>query len=108
MMDAHEDDPLGLFGPKTGKTWEWEQVVHGLGEICVEFQTLETVVKAGIGKLISADNDLMGPLVTAELSFRQSVDLLYTLFADRWEGSDRAKKLKPILVRCIEAEGQRN
>jgi hypothetical protein len=40
---SYDTDPLGLFGPKTGKTWEWEQVVHGLGVVCIEFQMLETV-----------------------------------------------------------------
>ena len=50
----------------------------------------------------------MGSVITAELSFKQSIDLLYALFEDRWEGSTRPKELKPILGRCIKASEKRN
>jgi hypothetical protein len=28
---SYQTDPLGILAPKTGETWEWEKVVHGLG-----------------------------------------------------------------------------
>lgn len=105
---SYNTDPLGLFGPKTGKTWEWEQVVHGLGVVCIEFQMLETVLKAGIGELAAKDDRILGSLISAELSFKGLVDLLYGLVEYEWEGSNHPKELKLILGRCIAAEGKRN
>ena len=90
------------------KTWEWEQVVHGLGLVCIEFQILETLIKAAISEFAASGERVLGSVITAELSFKAAVDLLYALFDYRWEGSSRPKELKAILGRCITAEGKRN
>jgi hypothetical protein len=50
----------------------------------------------------------LGSLISAELSFKGLVDLLYGLVEYEWEGSKHPKELKPILNRCIAAESKRN
>ena len=90
------------------ETWEWEKVVHGLGLPCVEFQMLETLIKAAISEFAASDDRVLGSLITAELSFNASVELLYALFEYQWEGSSRPKELKAILGRCVTAESKRN
>lgn len=83
-------------------------VVHGLGLICIEFQMLETALKAGISELVAIDDPILGTLITAEVSFKGLLDLLFAVFEYEWEGSDRPKQLKPILGRCHAAESKRN
>jgi len=99
---------VGAVSSSSVKTWEWERVVHGLGVICIEFQILETVIKTAIGELVAKDDPLVGSAITAGLSFKTSIDVLYTLFEYQWEGSSRPKELQPILARCITAESKRN
>jgi hypothetical protein len=105
---SYPTDPLGILAPKTVETWEWEKVVHGLGLPCVEFQMLETLIKAAISEFAASDDRVLGSLITAELSFNASVELLYALFEYQWEGSSRPKELKAILGRCVTAESKRN
>jgi|SRR5580692_7948160 hypothetical protein len=76
---SYQTDPLGILAPKTVETWEWEKVVHGLGLPCVEFQMLETLIKAAISEFAASDDRVLGSLITAELSFNASVELLYAL-----------------------------
>jgi hypothetical protein len=83
-------------------------VVHGLGLVCIEFQMLETLIKAAIGEFAASGERVLGSLITAELPFKAAVDLLYALFEYRSEGSSCPKELKAILVRCVTAEGKRN
>jgi hypothetical protein len=105
---SYQTDPLGIIAPKTVETWEWEKVVHGLGLPCVEFQLLETLIKAAIVSLQQVMTESWDLLKTAELSFNASVELLYALFEYQWEGSSRPKELKAILGRCVTAESERN
>jgi hypothetical protein len=109
MTRENDDDRVGIYGSKKALAQgNWEKIVHGLGVISIEFQTLETVVKVAIGRIVSKQDRVLGAIVTANLSFGAAIDLLYALFEYEWEGSDRAKKLKPILDRCIVAEQKRN
>jgi hypothetical protein len=96
---SYPTEPLGILAPKTVETWEWEKVVHGLGLPCVEFQMLETLIKAAISEFAASDDRVLGSLITAELSFNASVELLYALFEYQWEGPSRPKELKAILGR---------
>jgi hypothetical protein len=93
---------------QASRTWEWNRVVHGLGLVCIEFQILETVLRAGIAELASKDDQVLGTLIAAELSFRNLIDLLYAIFEYEWEGCARPKELKSILQRCLVAEAKRN
>lgn len=60
---------------------------------------LETLIKAAISEFAASDDRVLGSLITAELSFNPSVELLYALFEYQWEGSSRPKELKAILGR---------
>ena len=59
--------PAELPTPKDGKTWK--RIIQGLGVISIEFQTVEAVVKAGIGRIVSKEDRVLGAIVTANLSF---------------------------------------
>ena len=42
--------------------------------VCIEFQILETVLKAWIGELAAKDDRILGSLISAELSFKGLVE----------------------------------
>jgi hypothetical protein len=42
--------------------------------VCIEFQMLETVLKAWIGELAAKDDRILGSLISAELSFKGLVE----------------------------------
>jgi hypothetical protein len=106
---TEDDERIGMYGSKAaGREWNWNHVVHGLGLICIEFQMLETALQAGISELVAIDDPILGTLITAEVSFKGLLDLLFAVFEYEWEGSDRPKQLKPILDRCHAAESKRN
>ena len=60
---SYPTEPLGILAPKTVETWEWEKVVHGLGLPCVEFQMLETLIKAAISEFAASDDRVLGSFI---------------------------------------------
>jgi hypothetical protein len=59
-----------------------EDSERAIGRICMAFQQLEELVSCLISQLISDDVQL-GTIVTAELSFRNKLGLLYSLYLYR-------------------------
>ena len=86
----------------------YEKVVEGLGKICVEFQRLETNLKAALGLLVDPDNIHIGTIVTAQLSFGAILDLMYALYHYRFNDPLELEKLDLFLGECKRAEERRN
>src|SRR5437868_3178594 len=89
----------------------YEKAVAGLGKICVEFQRLETHLKAATGLLLEPTDPQVGMIVMAQLSFRTIIDLLYSLYHYRFENQLEDKeleKLKKYLGECLDFEQRRN
>src|SRR6266446_4815799 len=87
---------------------EWDEVVRGLGSVCMEFQMMESLFKAAIGDLMVKDDPVIGSMITAELSVEGLMDLLYAAWQYRWEGSSNVAVLAKILNRCKKAKEKRN
>jgi len=84
-----------------------EDSERAIGRICIAFQELEELVSCLIGLLISDDNQL-GTIVTAELSFRNKLGLLYSLYLYRAAVSTPPDTFKGLLGKLQRAEERRN
>jgi hypothetical protein len=80
---------------------------RAIGRICMAFQELEEIVSCLIGRLISDDNQL-GAIITAELSFRNKLGLLSSLYLYRAATPKPSKAFKTLLARLHRAEERRN
>jgi len=88
----------------------YDKAVEGLGTICVEFQRLELYLKQAIALLICPNDTPVGTIVTAQLSFNATLDLLYALYHHRFadDPPDTLKDLKKFLKKCENAATRRN
>jgi hypothetical protein len=84
-----------------------EDSERAIGRICMAFQQLEESVSGHIARLISRDLHL-GTIITAELSFRNKVGLLCSVYLYRAELSAPPEILKTLLARLHSAEERRN
>lgn len=84
-----------------------EESERAIGRICMAFQRLEELVSNEIGRLISDDGQL-GTVITAELSFRNRVGLLCSLYLYRLQLTERPEALKTLLAKLQRAEERRN
>lgn len=84
-----------------------EESERAIGRICMAFQELEELVSCLIGQLISEDSQL-GTIVTAELSFRNKLGLLCSLYLYRAGISLPPEAFKTLLGRLHRAEEGRN
>jgi hypothetical protein len=87
---------------------DWDEVLRGFGLMCMEFQMMESVLKASISELVAKDDPVMGSIITAELSVEGLLDLLYAVWEYRWEGSSNVADIDKILKRCAKAKKRRN
>jgi hypothetical protein len=88
----------------------YEKTIEGLGTICVEFQGLESFLKSAIALLICPNDTPVGIIVTAQLSFNATLDLLYALYHHRFSDDppDTFKALDKYLEKCGKAATRRN
>ena len=84
-----------------------EDSERAIGRICMAFQRLEELLSDQIGRLISNDAQL-GTIITAELSFRNRVSLLCSLYLYRLHLTERPENLKALLAKLHQAEDRRN
>jgi hypothetical protein len=84
-----------------------EDSERAIGRICMAFQQLEELVSCLISQLISDDVQL-GTIVTAELSFRNKLGLLYSLYLYRAGVSKPPETFKTLLGKLYRAEERRN
>ena len=96
-----------MYGSKKAAAkWDRDQVVRGFGLVSIEFQTLESTIKSGIGELVAKDDPVMGMLITAEIPFKGLIDLLYVAWEHHSKQAD--EELIKILNRCRNAAQRRN
>ena len=109
MSQQNENRSGAYTSNEAAAKLKWDEVVRGLGLVCIEFQMLESLLKAAINDLVVKDNDpLMGDIITAELSFEGLMDLLYAAWKYRHGGSPNVAPLAKILKRCAKAKVKRN
>jgi hypothetical protein len=84
-----------------------EDSERAIGRICMAFQELEELVSCLINLLISDDHQL-GTIITAELSFRNKLGLLYSLYLYRTAAPQSTQALKKLLAKLHRAEERRN
>jgi hypothetical protein len=108
-MSEQDDDKFGMYGSKKAAAkWDWDQVVRGLGLVSIQFQSLESLIKIGIGELVAKDDPIMGMLITAELPFKGLIDLLYVAWEHSSKDRETSEELAKILKRCGNAARRRN
>ena len=91
-----------------GSNENYKKTVQGLGLICAEFQHLESVLKLTIPLLIDPKDLRLGKIITAELSFKATLDLLCALYHYRFNNAEELEKLQRFLAECAQIEGDRN
>jgi len=83
-----------------------EHLKH-IGDITVSFALLESQIKTLIGSLI-AEHQRIGQIITAQLSFRNLLDLVISLYLERHGEDDDYLKLKLLMNKAgnIEENGE--
>ncbi len=84
------------------------EVSDALGCVTVSFSMLETYVAVLIWGLISPEDSLVGQMVTAQLSFRKSLDLLDAVFRYKIGDAVKVAKIEGLLKEAQAAEDARN
>ena len=80
-----------------------------IGRITVTFAELESWLSSFIWALIVPFSEQhVGQMVTAEMSFRQKLDLLVSLFLYRCKNPQKCAELKVLVARLSDLEQQRN
>jgi hypothetical protein len=84
-----------------------EAAERSIGRICMGFQRLEEIASSLISLLVGEDAHL-GTIITAELSFRNKLGLLSSLYLFRAGVSKSPDAFKALLARLHRAEEHRN
>jgi len=82
--------------------------LEAVGRVTVEFAKLEAELSGFIVVLLDKPDTEFGPIVTSELSFKQLVQLLMSLYQHANSKEDQIVELKAILTKCSSLEIQRN
>ncbi|MGA8658103.1 MAG: hypothetical protein WB586_18320 [Chthoniobacterales bacterium] len=78
----------------------YKKTIEALGRICVEFQRLETHLKAATTLLLDPDDWRVGTIVTTQLPFKGLLDLFYALYHHRFNDPNEHKELTKFLKKC--------
>jgi hypothetical protein len=81
--------------------------LRAIGQITVNFANLEGAISFFVWELISNDQRF-GQIITAELSFRNLVGLLSSIYKYRANNQGQIIKLEELLNRALHVEEQRN
>jgi hypothetical protein len=81
--------------------------MQALGEMTVSFADVEGQISQFIWTLLG-DDQKVGQIVTAQLSFQRQLDLLGALFRHKIDNGALAKELDQILSKAASAEQERN
>ena len=85
-----------------------QTVIHGIGELIVEFQLLETGIRDAISYLVDAGNRDIGLMATTPLKFREMLAVFRALFYSRIQDGDERAKLRELLRACLVCAERRN
>jgi hypothetical protein len=78
-----------------------------IGQITVNFALLENAISFFVWTWIS-NEQRVGQIITAELSFRNLVGLLSSIFRHRMGDSEKVEELEALLTRALQVEEKRN
>jgi hypothetical protein len=84
-----------------------EEHLKAIGQITVNFALLENTISSFVGMLISSDQRV-GQIITAELSFRNLVGLLSSLYKHFVNESEKIEELDALLTTALTIEEKRN
>ncbi len=80
-----------------------------IGRITVAFSQLDSWLNSLIWFLISTpEEQYLGQIITAEISFRQKLDLVAALFKYRCKDIDKQTELTSLIARIEKLEARRN
>lgn len=81
--------------------------LRAIGQVTVNFSILAGTISSFVWGMISTDQ-MLGQTITAELSFRNLVGLLSSMYKYRINDEERIAELEGLLNRALYAEEQRN
>ena len=81
--------------------------LRAIGQVTVNFAMLESAISSFVWGMINTDQ-MLGQMITAELSFRNLVGLLSSIYKHRINDEERITELERLLNRALYAEEQRN
>lgn len=84
-----------------------EELITQIGYIIVYFNILEMTVQDLVGSLIN-EHQAVGQIITAQLSFRATRDLVMSLYFERHGKDSDFSTLDGLLKECAAIEGKRN
>lgn len=83
--------------------------LRAIGLITVNFSNLEIYVEMGIWKLLGYERDQeIGKIITSELSFKNKITLLKSLYDHLCKDEKTKKELKEIIKHADKIETERN
>jgi hypothetical protein len=85
-----------------------EQFLASIGKAVVEFSKLESELSGLAIQLLKVDDPASGQIATSELSFKQTVQLLMSLYRHRVSNPDQVVDMRVRLDGCHELEAIRN
>ena len=83
------------------------EVFAALGKVNVYFAALESQIEFLTWSLINSEQ-MIGQIITSELSFKGKVNLLSSIFIYRVENEEHQDELDAILTKAIQVEERRN
>ena len=86
---------------------EVANAAEALGHVAIDFADLEQQLASSISFLVG-NTEAVGNIVTAELSFKQKLHVLASLFRAIRPGSELLDRMQELLGRLDNAEGLRN
>ena len=94
-------------GPSRPECGTSSNVFEAIGEAAAGFEFLDDQVATSIAFLLRR-GDIVGRIVTAELSFGAKVNLLTVLFATERPQSPHLEALRELAAGCFQVEARRN
>ena len=85
-----------------------DEHLRAIGRVTVHFSVLEMRIRYLVWRLMNCKPESVARLVTAELGFRQLVQLFSSLYKLRTKDKDELKKLKTLLKQIDGASKKRN
>lgn len=87
---------------------ENQDFLNAVGKVTVQFSKLESELSGFIVLLLDHEDPDVGNIVTAELSFKQLIQLLMSLFRHRISDPTKTSTMLKLLKKCRGLELERN
>lgn len=94
--------------PEMVTDFNWEFTKRHLGEIVIESQFIEAMVKQAIAALLDNNDPVTGYLMTADMDFERMIRVLFALFCHKFPDHPNTEEFKGILTECNQCRQRRN